>query len=238
LLARIKKESYHFLVRSSTFVISCHSVLTPCTGYLAIHVLGLSVGTIILAPTPSFFSRRRKALFDKNGKRSNAVLDATAPRQNDKTAVELCAYSAIWWFLLGLTKVGRIGGSWGIQGGISRRMVCPCMSDASRCSGLLVFQVNLPYILWTTAYNTSFLFLYLLLDMWVFADESSTSTDTKHYPSSVAKGNPDRLMNTGDNSKHSNGIDEGIIDNPPKLFEVINKHGLTVFLIVRHHFLS
>ena len=57
------------------FFISCHSVLTQRTGYLAIHVLGLSVGTIILAPTPSFFSRRRKALFDKDGKRSSVVLD-------------------------------------------------------------------------------------------------------------------------------------------------------------------
>jgi len=119
------------LVRISTLFISCHSDITQCTGYLVIHVLGLSVGTIILAPTPSFFSRRRKALLDKDGKRNSVVLDANAPRQNDKTAVELCAYASIWWFLLGVTKVGHIGGSWGTQGGISRRMVRPCMSDIS-----------------------------------------------------------------------------------------------------------
>ncbi len=75
--------------------------------------------------------------------------------------------------------------------------------------------------------------------MWVFADES---TDTKHYASSgVAKGNSDRLMNTGGKSKHhlvSDGIDKGVIDNPPKLFDAINKHGLTIFLIVCYHFLS
>lgn len=76
--------------------------------------------------------------------------------------------------------------------------------------------------------------------MWVFADDPPTSTVAKRCASSVAVGDSDRLVNPGNNLKHhpiSNGIDQGIIDNPPKLFDAINKHGLTIFLLVRHHFL-
>jgi len=85
--------------------------------------------------------------------------------------------------------------------------------------------------LWTTAYNTSFLLLYLLLDMWIFADRPSGSTNTKSY---VGKDDSNGFMDSGDNSKHypsSNGIDNVVIGNPPKLFDAINKHGLAIFLI-------
>ena len=52
-----------------------------------------------------------------------ADLDITAPRQTEKTATELCSYAIIWWSFLGLLRFLKIDGTWGPQGGVSRRMV-------------------------------------------------------------------------------------------------------------------
>ena len=99
-------------------------------GYLAIQLLGLSVGTIILPPSPSFFRRQRKMLINKDSKRrnsdpaaGNAHLDIAAPRRTGKTATELCSFSIIWWSFLGLLRFYKVDGTWGPEGGISRRMV-------------------------------------------------------------------------------------------------------------------
>jgi phosphatidylinositol glycan class W len=109
-------------------------------GYLAIQILGLSVGTMVLPPTPSFFRRRQTAFAARAtppGSRKRRTSDADAdrdagtdaafaldaPRQNDKIATELCAYAILWWGLLGLARVVRLDGTWGADGGASRRMV-------------------------------------------------------------------------------------------------------------------
>ena len=91
----------------------------------------------------------------------------------------------------------------------------------------MLIQVNLPYILWTTAYNTSFILLYLLLDMF-FSGGCSGTTSAKRAP-----------VNTGDEWGHptshyhaDNGVLLLVTDNPPKLLDVVNKHGLVIFLIV------
>jgi phosphatidylinositol glycan class W len=97
-------------------------------GYLAIHLLGLSAGTLVLPPSPSFFRRRQQALADKLTKRRisdaglkpDKDLDLAGPRQTGKTATELCSYSIVWWGFLGLTKLANFKGQWG---GVSRRMV-------------------------------------------------------------------------------------------------------------------
>ena len=52
-----------------------------------------------------------------------AHLDIAAPRQMGKTATELCSFSIIWWSLLGLLRFLKVGGTWGPEGGVSRRMV-------------------------------------------------------------------------------------------------------------------
>jgi glucosaminylphosphatidylinositol acyltransferase len=85
-------------------------------GYLAIHLLGLSSGILILPPTPSFFRRQQQA--EKRPKKADHTVPLSSPRENDKTAVELFSYTAIWWTLLGLTNLIGVGG------GVSRRMVC------------------------------------------------------------------------------------------------------------------
>ncbi|PPR02804.1 hypothetical protein CVT26_009590 [Gymnopilus dilepis] len=117
-------------------------------GYLAIQLLGLSAGTLILPPTPSFFRRRQQALV-KDGpsgrkrrdsdppaatdvrqniaassseSRKTSEVDLSAPRQLDKTATELCAYAILWWSLLGLARLTRLDGRWSGEG-VSRRMV-------------------------------------------------------------------------------------------------------------------
>jgi glucosaminylphosphatidylinositol acyltransferase len=103
---------------------------------LAIHLLGLSTGTILLPPTPSYFRRRQRAPLPRKNANVDTDTDndsdsddvnhkvfpkpqrkASSQRQNDKTAIELCSYAVVWWVLMGLTRV------FGIGKGVSRRMV-------------------------------------------------------------------------------------------------------------------
>lgn len=109
------------------------------SGYLSIQLLGLSVGTMILPPSPSFFQRRKNALleqdkdlkkqYDDNTPSSTSPssrvksFDLSAPRQTGKIATELCAYGILWWAFLGFLWLIGLEGKWGPEGGISRRMV-------------------------------------------------------------------------------------------------------------------
>lgn len=105
-------------------------------GYLAIHLIGLSTGTLLLPPSPSYFRRLQAQLRSSNptiGRTitSDPVYDSSDDdtprhrsariqhrRENDKTATELFSYAALWWIFLGLILFMQIGG------GVSRRMVC------------------------------------------------------------------------------------------------------------------
>lgn len=104
------------------------------TGYLAIHLLGLSAGTVLLPPSPSFFRRMQHvlqnpnaSLTDDHASRSGSESDDDTPgrkrarvgyrRENDKTATELCSYAVVWWVTLGAIRLLGTGG------GISRRVV-------------------------------------------------------------------------------------------------------------------
>lgn len=197
-------------------------------GYLAIHLLGLSTGTLVLPPSPSFFRRRQEAQARSSKRRRNS--DPTEdsrnslsdPRQNSKTATELCSYTVVWWCVLGLATLLRIGGE-----GVSRRMVrvfplCPAPHP------LISDKVNLTYILWVVAFNTSFILGYFLLDLYFFP--SSTAKKSGH-PS------PSKLKVPSDRSRP--GVDRLIPQrhpgNPPALLEAINKNALVLFLLVRHY---
>lgn len=106
---------------------------TP-TGYLSIHLIGLSTGTILLPPSPSFLRRLQHEM----GKHPRTARVVNAPgsdsesdddianrrpvrsgyrRENDKTATELCSWAVVWWVALGVVLATDIGG------GISRRVV-------------------------------------------------------------------------------------------------------------------
>ncbi|KAJ6524486.1 GWT1-domain-containing protein [Mycena capillaripes] len=71
--------------------------IASLAGYFSIYLLGLSIGTLILPPSPGFFRRLLK------GRSTPAELGA--PRQNDKGAIELASYAMVWWALLGLVSL-------------------------------------------------------------------------------------------------------------------------------------
>ncbi|TDL27950.1 hypothetical protein BD410DRAFT_761197 [Rickenella mellea] len=121
---------------------------------------------------------------------SNAKItskDNKDKRQDDKIATELCAYAAVYWALLGVV--------WLCGGVVSRRLA------------------NLPYVLWTAAFNTSFILGYLLLDMFVRPLVPRERRARGSSNAGEAKG--------GRNER----------PDSPELLEVVNKNGLLVFLV-------
>ncbi|KAH7883049.1 GWT1-domain-containing protein [Phlebopus sp. FC_14] len=180
----------HFLLNAprSNFVYANKEGLISLSGYLSIHVMGLSLGTIILPPSPSYF-RKQQALLAKGEDKHNSRLDPSASRQDAKTIVELFSYSAVWWILLEFIQFGL---------NVSRRMA------------------NLPYILWTVAFNTSFILGYYLIEMLFFPTHISRSKDPSDPTGK-------RLIREDHRSSKVNGA--------PLLLEAINKNGLVLFLI-------
>ncbi|TFK28338.1 hypothetical protein FA15DRAFT_612475 [Coprinopsis marcescibilis] len=176
--------------------------LVSLTGYFAVYLLGLSAGTIVLPPSPNHFSRKQEALAKQSSKHGmhtpyDAELDLSAPRKLDKTATELASYAIIWWVLLGFTKLFKVDGTWGSEGGMSRRIV------------------NLPYIMWVAAYNVFFVLAYIvLLDVIFFpgpkTKKPKTPTKEPHSPTVYRRvnvtlaGNPPKLLD--DINKHSLSI--------------------------------
>ncbi|KAH9919571.1 GWT1-domain-containing protein [Fomitopsis serialis] len=180
--------------------------IVSLSGYLAVHLLGLSTGTLLLPPTPSYFRKRQQELARARSPRRSAHThdsdsesdDSTGPqrlrqthastverRENDKTAIELCSYAVLWWVLLGGSKLLGIGD------GVSRRLV------------------NLQYILWIAAYNVSFILGYMCLDLAFFASPLSKSTYSPYSKLKV---------------QHDPG-------SAPALLDAINKNGLALFLL-------
>ena len=158
-------------------------------------------------------SKRRNS--DPTG--GNAHLDIAAPRQTGKTATELCSFSIIWWSFLGLLRFLKVDGTWGPEGGVSRRMVKKIKLDDMihdvKTKFFFFFEANLPYIIWITAFNTSFLLFYLVLDMWIFSEGDSGKVTKKHEKADT----PPPVIQIG---------------NPPPLLELINRHSLAIFLLV------
>ncbi|KAG1740476.1 GWT1-domain-containing protein [Suillus paluster] len=124
--------------------------LLSLLGYVSIHILGLSLGTVVLPPSPSFFRKQQQLLLDGPSSHRPSKLDASAPRQNAKIVIELLSYSVVWWMLLAFTRLGL---------DVSRRMA------------------NISYILWVAAFNTSFILGYILLDMVFFPTRTSKIRD-------------------------------------------------------------
>ena len=113
-------------------------------------------------------------------------------------------------------------------------------------------QVNLPYIVWVAAYNTTVLLCYFLLDLAFFATPLSKSTyspvsglkvvrhpnnndsdsDSTSTPSSVS---PSGSFHHANTSGLSPGMTMTAGPSPmpaPPLLEAINRNSLAVFLIV------
>ncbi|KZT26017.1 GWT1-domain-containing protein, partial [Neolentinus lepideus HHB14362 ss-1] len=171
-------------------------------GYLSIHLLGLSAGTIILPPSPNYFRRQQQAHATRRRKDSNA--DAYQPnkprksvihREDDRTATELISYAVVWWSLMLITSWAKVGG------GVSRRLV------------------NLPYILWVAAYNTTFILGYLLLELFFFPSPFSKSI---YSPTSKLKVQVDTIADAQAQLEPRRG---------PPLLEAVNRNSLVLFLL-------
>ncbi|EJD01801.1 GWT1-domain-containing protein [Fomitiporia mediterranea MF3/22] len=184
--------------------------LVSLTGYLAIHLLGLSVGTLLLPPSPSEFRQQQHKLRlqlrgstspvspSKASQRKDETKERTKTwkRQDDKTVLELFSYALLWWTVLGVCYLTDIGG------GVSRRLA------------------NLPYVIWIAAFNTSFIMFYLLLDKLRPSTSQSNhiSRNTLHPTSSAH----DSYF-PSDDMKSSR--------KAPALLEAINRNGLALFLL-------
>jgi glucosaminylphosphatidylinositol acyltransferase len=103
--------------------------LIPGIGYLAIHLLGLSTGTLIIPNSPSYFRRLQAAVTGRRTNDTDVSTDyATGTsqhrvsmpvyRENDKAATELFSYAIIYWVLFGISRYFHIGGP-----DVSRRLV-------------------------------------------------------------------------------------------------------------------
>jgi hypothetical protein len=94
-------------------------------------------------------------------------------------------------------------------------------------------QVNLPYIAWVAAYNTTVLLCYLLLDLAFFPTPFSKSTYSPVSGLKVVR----RPSNSDDNVSDSASTPltmPGPSPMPaPPLLEAINRNSLAVFLLVR-----
>ncbi|PPR06511.1 hypothetical protein CVT24_002625 [Panaeolus cyanescens] len=186
-------------------------------GYFSLQLLGLSTGTIVLPPTPSFFRRRQKALGSKKNKRRTSDADSpvddhdlSAPRKTGKTATELCSYAILWWTLLGLTRLIGVEGKWGPDGGISRRMV------------------NAPYIFWVAGFNALFLLSYLaVLDIWIYSTNPE-NPKSKHYKTPEAAAAQYLRIQQAQQGPSTEPLSSP--GNPPHLLHVINRYGLWIFL--------
>jgi phosphatidylinositol glycan class W len=124
--------------------------LASVPGYLAVFMVGLSAGERVLRAAP----RADGGEEDGQKRDEQAAADRAAKRRTE-LALELAGYAAMAWATLGACYALGIV--------TSRRFVSPLTvlySDS---------QANLPYVLWTVAYNTSYLTGYLALELFLFA---------------------------------------------------------------------
>ncbi|KAG6901871.1 hypothetical protein C0995_007097 [Termitomyces sp. Mi166 len=165
-------------------------------GYLALHLFGLSAGTIILPPSPKYFSRalKRQGRSRRNSDAQDIHNTLSAPRENDHIAMELFSYTFVWWTLFYVLKFFGVGGE-----GVSRRMV------------------NVQYIFWVAAFNTSFILGYLLLYM--------------TYNLSLSVYSQQRKLKVPGKKLEMDRYNQQPELGAPLLLEAINKNGLVLFLV-------
>ena len=98
-------------------------------------------------------------------------------------------------------------------------------------------MANLPYVVWTAAFNTTFLTGYLVLDLVFFPSPLSKSVYSPHsklkvHPAPDVLGARGRAERAGKGGGAGAGVGVGAA-SAPVLLEAINKNGLVLFLLVR-----
>lgn len=101
--------------------------LVSLPGYLAIHLLGLSVGLLIFPPTPAHFQRTgsvkvnnsdsssedeayaRDAWIDDSKSGSSETKKRPEERDDSKTAIELCSYGVLYALLFLFVRLAAPG---------------------------------------------------------------------------------------------------------------------------------
>lgn len=100
--------------------------------------MGLSIGTLVLPPSPSWFRRMIKVQKEVLGRGriqkeavDTPITPLSSPRQTGKISTELCAYALSWTILCGIIGIMELGvgannkeplGK-GLGKSVSRRMV-------------------------------------------------------------------------------------------------------------------
>ncbi|THH03925.1 hypothetical protein EW145_g5899 [Phellinidium pouzarii] len=186
--------------------------LISLAGYLAIHLLGLSTGTVILPPSPSDFRRQQIKLGERirgglstisvpvpDGIQTDSRRNRKAlQRQDTKTITELFSYATLWWTCLGICYLASEGG------GVSRRLA------------------NLPYVVWVAAYNTSFIMCYLVLDILAAPATNSRSQGWEGASSQLEPPSSETFYKEPKAKPKSRA---------PALLNAINLNGLALFLL-------
>jgi len=237
--------SYVLNAPRQTLISANKEGLVSITGYLAIHLLGLSTGMLIMPPSPSYFrrlqaaiQRRRKNDISARIGRSRSSPSTTEAhvsmpvhRENDKTATVLFSYAVIYWTLFGISRYLHIGGH-----------------DASRRLVRSTFYFS--YVAWVAAYNTSALLFYFLLDLVFFPTPLAKSTYSPVSGLKVVRRQNSSSSSSDNDSKSTSaqstsspsllpsraGAPPAMMAGPsptpaPPLLEAINRNSLAVFLL-------
>jgi phosphatidylinositol glycan class W len=144
----------------------------PLSGYLAIFLFGIGTGLYVLPPDPYFFDILHRKLSPNSAAETRRELEKKKQKvwkpKPDKLASVLGSYAILWWTAYALLRWAGFP--------VSRRIVSHVLGLSSRWAGLMFVQANLPYVVWIAAFNTSFLFAYLLVHMWASSNPTSQSS--------------------------------------------------------------
>ncbi|KAH9934551.1 GWT1-domain-containing protein [Epithele typhae] len=218
--------------------------LISLPGYLAIHLLGLSTGTLVLAPSPSYFRRRQQQLRRRDGDGrpapddSETDSDGPSPTSTSFPPRSPASSSST----LSPTSPHASAPSPPSSSSLRREndktatelcsyavlwwVLVGALWLAGTGRGVSRRMANLPYVVWIAAFNSTFLLGYLVLDIAFFPSPMSTSV---YSPHSKLKVHPGPDVPRGRAGRGGDGA--GGAPSAPPLLEAVNKNGLVLFLL-------
>ncbi|GAA5867727.1 hypothetical protein JCM3774_003393 [Rhodotorula dairenensis] len=190
--------------------------LVSIPGYLSIYLVGVATGLYTLPPTPTFFRLMTARLdCDSGGSGSKTPACVVRRRLEAKRAKALDASGG-----KGLRKAARKKAEW-----------------------LASAAANLTYVVWVSAFNTTFLCLYLVLHLVLASPSGSASASASRLGdenSAFGRGSGGLVGGgSGANRDGTKGgrtmaapeeVRGGEGEEAPAIFEAINRNGLVVFL--------